>query len=203
MSSLLIGIAGGSGSGKTTLAKYVKNHFGNKRSGILLQDYYYIDQSEKFDGDGGSVNFDHPNALDFDLLAKHLKKLKHGEEIQAPIYDFVTHTRKRESLGFEAKEVVLLDGILILSQPQICELLDLSIFVDTPAQVRFERRLNRDVQERGREPEGVKKQYQLQVLPMHNEFVEPSKVNADIIVKDGESFSNYVCSEIEDRLRVH
>jgi uridine kinase len=182
--TLVIGIAGGSGSGKTTLAKCLADKFQEDGCSVLLQDSYYHDQSDKFDGDGGNVNFDHPSSLDFALLAEHLEDLRAGYEIQVPIYDFVTHTRSEEFSLFQPTRLVLLDGILILGQPEVCEQLDFSIFVDTPEKLRFERRVDRDVKERGREKEGVVLQYERQVLPMHNEFVEPSKGNADFVCKD-------------------
>lgn len=181
---IIVGIAGGSGSGKTTLAHCLARNFEKQGCAILLQDSYYHDQSDRFDGDGGSVNFDHPSALDFDLLAKHLKELRAGHSVEVPIYDFVSHTRRGETQHFSPTSLVLVDGILILGQPHVCSEFDYSIFVDTPEPVRFERRVNRDVKERGREHDGVVKQYQKQVLPMHNEFVEPSKVNADYVCTD-------------------
>lgn len=191
MKSIVVGIAGGSGSGKTTLAQCLLKKFGHQSCAVLLQDSYYHDQSDRFDEDGGSVNFDHPSALDFDLLAAHLHALRAGESVDVPIYDFVTHTRRSSTQSFEPRQLVLVDGILILGQPQVCAQLDYSVFVDTPEPIRFERRLSRDVQERGREHDGVVKQYQKQVLPMHNEFVEPSKSNADYVCTD------FDCDDLE------
>ena len=182
---VIVGVAGGSGSGKTYFANRLLEQFGHDKMEVLLQDHYYRDQSAKFDEDGGSVNFDHPDALDFDLLAEHLKLLKSGRSVEVPRYDFATHTRLPDAERFEPRPLIVLDGILILSQPKIVELLDYSIYVDTPEPLRFQRRLSRDIKERGREEAGVIKQYQKQVLPMHNEFVEPSKAQAAAILKDG------------------
>ena len=200
MKPLIVGIAGGSGSGKTTFAKKLLETIGPEKAAVLLQDHYYHDQSAKFDGDGGSVNFDHPEALDFDLLAKHLCELKLGNTVDVPIYDFATHTRKVECTHFSPRPLILLDGILILSQPQVVKALDYSIFVDTPEPLRFERRLGRDIRERGRNEEGVRKQYQLQVLPMHNEFVEPSKAHAVDLLCDGSGDDEILIQKIVEQM---
>jgi uridine kinase len=175
VSCIIIGIAGGSCSGKTTFSRRAREKLGEDNCSILFQDNYYIDQSDKFDEDGGSVNFDHPDALDFPLMAKHLLELKKGNIVQVPIYDFSSHTRKKETLEFQAPKIVLVDGILILSQPAIVSVLDDSYFIECDTDTRFKRRLERDVSERGRSPEGVKNQFYKQVEPMHKEFVEASK----------------------------
>ncbi|WP_413557800.1 uridine kinase [Bdellovibrio sp. HCB209] len=184
----IIGVAGGSGSGKTYFARELQNLLGKEHCSIIYQDNYYHDQSARFDGDGGSVNFDHPDSLDFPLLAEGLKVLKTGSHISVPIYDFVTHTRKIETLTAQPTRIVLVDGILILNSPEVRAQLDEAIFFDTPEFIRFERRLHRDVEERGRTAEGVRKQFDLQVRPMHNLFVEPSKAHAHRIVKDHEDY---------------
>jgi uridine kinase len=180
----IIGVAGGSGSGKTHFAKELQKILGFDHCTILYQDNYYIDQSSKFDGDGGSVNFDHPSSLDFSLLAQGLRELRAGKTIRVPIYDFVTHSRKKETLEGKPTKVILVDGILILHSEEVRAELDEAIFFDTPEELRFQRRLDRDVHERGRTPEGVKRQFELQVRPMHNQFVEPSKNHANTIIKD-------------------
>jgi uridine kinase len=180
----IIGVAGGSGSGKTFFARELQKILGDARCTILYQDNYYIDQSHRFDGDGGSVNFDHPDSLDFTLLAKGLADLKAGKSINVPIYDFATHSRKLETLDCHPRKIILVDGILILDSALVREELNEAIFFDTSEELRFKRRLERDVHERGRTPEGVKKQFDLQVRPMHNQFVEPSKSYAQTIVKD-------------------
>lgn len=177
----IIGVSGGSGSGKTFFANALHKNIGTDNSFILLQDDYYKDQSAQFDCDGGKVNFDHPDSLDFDLLAEHLKKLKRGESIDIPQYEFKTHTRSSETKKQLAKKVVILDGILILSQPKIRCLLDDSIFVETSEEIRYQRRLIRDTTERGRTQEGVEAQFYKQVKPMHDLFVEPSKEFASFI----------------------
>ena len=178
----IIGISGGSGSGKTTFSRLLAEKLGADTCGIIAQDSYYIDQSAHFRGDGENVNFDHPSALDFPLLAVHLQALKRGEPVAVPIYDFVTHTRKPETTPFPAKRIVILDGTLILSQPPIRALLDISLFIRTSEQVRFDRRYHRDLVERGRQPEGIRKQFFRQVKPMHDEFVEPSAAHASEIL---------------------
>lgn len=180
----IIGVAGGSGSGKTHFAKELQKALGDHHCTILYQDNYYIDQSARFDGDGGSVNFDHPDSLDFSLLAKGLRGLKAGQTVDVPIYDFVTHSRKREVLVSAPKPVILVDGILILHSTEVRAVLDEAIFFDTPEELRFQRRLERDVVERGRTPEGVRKQFELQVRPMHDLFVEPSKSHAHTVIKE-------------------
>jgi uridine kinase len=189
----IIGIAGGSGSGKTTFARKLNERLcqthGQEASAILAQDAYYIDQSAKFRGDGDpAVNFDHPSAIDFALIASHLGDLKLCLSVQVPIYDFATHTRASLTTDFPSRRFILLDGMLLFSQPKILELLNYRIFVDAPEAIRYQRRLNRDVRERGRTPEGVEKQFHAQVKPMHDEFIEPSKQNADLIVLGTEDF---------------
>ncbi len=192
MSCTIIGVAGGSGSGKTYLARILHQKLGDKVSAIIYQDNYYIDQSARFDHDGGSVNFDHPDSLDFDLLATHLEKLKNGSEIEIPVYDFVTHSRQEETIKQKPQKVILVDGILLLSQPHVRKHFDISIFVDTAEQLRFDRRLKRDVEERGRTPEGVKAQFEKQVKPMHDRFVQPSMDHANHIVTDYQGFDDLV-----------
>lgn len=178
----IVGIAGGSGSGKTTFANRLRAKLGEDHSVVLGQDSYYIDQSNKFDHDGGSVNFDHPESLEFSLMAKHLKELKQGNSINVPIYDFTTHTRKDSTKKLTPKKIIFVDGILIFSQPIVVDCLDFKIFIDCDEDLRFQRRLKRDTTERGRTPEGVKTQFHNQVKPMHDKFVEPSKTVACDIV---------------------
>ena len=201
-SVLIIGVSGGSGSGKTTFAKILHERIctklGSSTCAILAQDHYYIDQSAKFTGDG-SINFDHPFSIDFPLLAEHLRELKQGHNIQVPIYDFVTHTRSKEKTPFAALPVVIVDGMLILSQGAIRPLLDYAIFIDAPENVRFDRRLYRDVRDRGRTPEGVRIQIAAQVKPMHDEFIEPSKAFASKIVSSLQKFDVPI-QEILDKL---
>jgi uridine kinase len=185
----IIGISGGSGSGKTTFAKGLQSLLGDRRSAILAQDSYYIDQSAHFKGDGENVNFDHPSALDFSLLSSHLESLRAGQPIEVPIYDFASHTRSPSTLRLEPHPVILLDGTLILSQDKIRPHLMASIFIDASETVRYQRRFKRDLIERGRQPEGIKKQFERQVKPMHDLFVEPSKSHASEIISGERDFS--------------
>ncbi len=190
----IIGISGGSGSGKTTFSRLLAEKLGPEDCSILAQDSYYIDQSANFLGDGENVNFDHPSALDFPLLAIHLQALKRGEDVQIPIYDFVTHTRRVDTTPFPTKKIILLDGTLILSQPPIRSLLDISLFIQTSEETRFSRRYHRDLVERGRQPEGIKKQFFRQVKPMHDEFVEPSAQFATSLISGEVDFTSHINS---------
>ena len=180
----ILGVAGGSGSGKTYFADALQRALGDACSTIVYQDNFYIDQSARFDHDGGAVNFDHPDSLDFPLLAEKLRELKSGRPTQIPIYDFATHTRQAKTLQVPARRIIIVDGILIFHPPYLRELFDDMVFFDTPEALRFERRLKRDVEERGRTPDGVKAQFQAQVKPMHDQFVEPSKCFARTVVCD-------------------
>jgi len=179
--SILIGLCGGSGSGKTTLARQLQKMWGFENSGILFQDAYYIDQSESFDHDGGSINYDHPDALDFDLMYENLVELKEGKNVEIPIYDFGSHKRKKERLLFPRKKIILVDGILLYSQEKIVSILDHQIFVDTPEKTRLDRRIQRDTVERGRTKEGVLSQFFAHVKPMHDQFIEPYKTSGLVV----------------------
>lgn len=184
----LLGVAGGSGSGKTyfsqALVKQMKAEFGENVCEVVYQDNFYIDQSNKFDHDGGSVNFDHPDSIDFNLLASCLKKLKTGAVTHIPIYDFATHKRQANTLSIQPAKIIIVDGILIFHSKVVRELFDDLVFFETPEELRYQRRLERDVKERGRTADGVYQQFQKQVKPMHDLYVEPSKVFAKTIVKD-------------------
>ncbi len=179
----ILGVAGGSGSGKTYFAKELATALGEHAT-IVYQDNFYIDQSHRFDHDGGSVNFDHPESLELTLLAKCLSELKAGKPTEVPIYDFKTHSRQKDTLRVQPTSIVIVDGILIFHPDYLREQFDEMIFFDTPESLRFERRLERDVVERGRTVEGVKAQFLKQVKPMHDEFVEPSKAHAHTVIKD-------------------
>lgn len=179
--SCVIGIAGGSASGKTTFAKILQSYIGEDRCRILYQDSYYIDQSDRFDKDGGAVNFDSPEAIEFSLMADHLKLLRVGKSVEVPSYDFATHTRQKKTITFKPVPVVLVDGTLILSQEKLRDLFDFKIFIQTGEELRYQRRLSRDMRERGRTAEGVKEQFTNQVKPMHDLHVEPSRHQADKI----------------------
>ena len=189
MKTFVVGIAGGSGSGKTTFGRGLRSALGDDVSGILSQDSYYRDLHEQFDGDGGRVNFDHPDSLEFELMVAHLIALKAGQTVQVPRYDFATHSRLPATDTFAGRPFVIVDGILLLSQPAVRAQLDLSIFIDTAEPVRFARRLARDVRERGRTPEGVRKQFDAQVKPMHDLFVAPSRASADRVISGEVDFT--------------
>lgn len=180
-----LGVAGGTGSGKTTVAEAILEAVGRDRIASLALDSYYRDVDWHSDEELLRYNFDHPQALDSELLVTHLESLKAGETIEVPIYDFVAHRRTPETLRMEAKPVILLEGILLFAEPRIRELLDFKIFVDTDSDVRLIRRIRRDIRERGRTLEDVMRQYLQTVRPMHLEFVEPSKRWADVIVPEG------------------
>ena len=185
----LLGVAGGSGSGKTFFARALRQALGDSACEIIYQDNFYFDQSSRFDGDGGSVNFDHPEAIDFSSLAACLEVLREGRACEIPVYDFVTHTRAAERVRVEPRPVLVVDGILIFHSPLVRALFDEMVFFDTPEEIRFQRRMERDVKERGRKPEGVKAQFLKQVKPMHDQFVEPSKAFATRVVCDRGEFS--------------
>jgi uridine kinase len=181
--TFILGVAGGSGSGKTYFANALKEALGTHAT-LVYQDNFYIDQSHRFDHDGGSVNFDHPESLDLKLLAQCLAQLKTGVDTKIPIYDFKTHTRLSQTLHIPATKIIIVDGILIFYPDYLREQFDEMVFFDTPETLRFERRLERDVNERGRTAEGVKAQFLKQVKPMHDQFVEPSKYHAHTIIRD-------------------
>lgn len=187
-SVLLIGVAGGSGSGKTTFCRMLQANLGDHFCGILSQDCYYRDMHEYFDFDGGNVNFDHPESLEFELMVRHVKELKAGRDIHIPIYDFSTHRRAFETTHFPCRPVVILDGILLLTQGELRSLLDFAFFIDTAEELRFRRRLRRDVAERGRTPDGVRDQFFNHVKPMHDLFVGPSSRFADRVISGERSF---------------
>ncbi|TNF84309.1 MAG: uridine kinase [Acidobacteria bacterium] len=180
-----LGVAGGTGSGKTTVAEAILDAVGRDRIASLAQDSYYRDVDWQSDEELLGHNFDHPQALDSELLVAHLRALKAGEAIDVPVYDFVAHRRKAETVRVEARPVILLEGILLFVEPPLRQLLDFKIFVDTDSDVRLIRRIHRDIQERGRTLEDVIRQYLETVRPMHLEFVEPSKRWADVIVPEG------------------
>ncbi|MBM7615481.1 uridine kinase [Alkaliphilus hydrothermalis] len=181
---VIIGIAGGTGSGKTTLARKLKEDFEDDLL-LLCQDYYYRSFNDITYEERCKLNFDHPNAFDTDLLVEHIAKLKNFEAIERPVYSFVEHMRQKETVYEEAKRVVVLEGILIFENPKLVNLMDIKVFVDTDSDIRFARRLVRDINERGRNVDSVVDQYLNTVKPMHEAFIEPSKKNADIIIPEG------------------
>lgn len=192
--TVLVGVSGGSGSGKTYFSKALKSKLNAESEQpiceILYQDSYYIDQSKKFDHDGGTVNFDHPSSLDFDLLADHLADLQMGRSVKVPRYDFVTHSRLSETDEIQPHKVIIVDGILVFHPQNVREAFDELVFFDTPEELRFSRRLFRDTHERGRTPDGVKIQFEKQVKPMHDLFVEPTKAYASHIFQETSEFES-------------
>ncbi|MGI8789178.1 MAG: uridine kinase [Pyrinomonadaceae bacterium] len=201
---MIIGICGGTGSGKTTIARKVIEAVGRENVVLLEQDSYYRNLEDMPLDARRQTNFDHPDSIDSEMLVNHLKRLRQGQSIEMPIYDFKTHTRKRETEHIEPQAVVIVEGILIFAEPHISELLDVKVFVDTPDDVRFIRRLQRDISERGRTVESVIAQYYATVRPMHFEFVEPSKRTADLIIPEGgnpEIGIEFLCGLIREKLR--
>lgn len=181
---LVIGVAGGSGSGKTTIAEAVAERLGGKVA-LIAHDAYYRHRIDLTLEERSQVNYDHPDSLETTLLIDNLESLRLGEGIERPIYDFSTHLRSEESVRVEPASVVLVEGILVLSETELREALDLKIFVDTDPDIRLARRLERDIEERGRTVASVMTQYFKTVRPMHLEFVEPSKRYADLIIPEG------------------
>ena len=182
---VVIGIAGGTGSGKTTVAHVILERVGANSIAFLPHDAYYKDLRHLPPAQRRQVNFDHPDSLETELLVAHLKALRNWESVEIPIYDFTKHSRTDKTLLIEPQPVILVEGILIFAEPDLLEMFDVKIFVDTPDDIRFIRRLQRDILERGRSVESVIHQYQTTVRPMHLEFVEPSKREADMIIPEG------------------
>jgi uridine kinase len=182
---MIIGISGGTGSGKTTVANGILETVNAQDVAFIQQDSYYRNLKDLPLDYRQAVNFDHPDALDNDLLVHHIRKLKAGGSVELPIYDFKTHSRLNETMLIEPKPIVIIEGILIYADARLLEQMDIKIFVDTPDDIRFIRRLRRDVAERGRTVDSVIEQYLATVRPMHMQFVEPSKRYADIIIPEG------------------
>ena len=182
---MIIGICGGTGSGKTTIARSIVEAVGAKNVVLVEQDSYYRNLADMPLDERHQANFDHPDSIDSDMLVNHLLRLKQGLTVEMPLYDFKTHTRSNRIEIIEPKPVVIVEGILIFAETRVLDLLDVRVFVDTPDDVRFIRRLQRDISERGRTVESVIGQYFRTVRPMHHEFVEPSKRHADVIIPEG------------------
>ena len=191
---ILIGITGGTGSGKSTIADALYSNFSKDRITMIQQDMYYKDQSNLSMEERVKTNYDHPMAFDNDLLVEHLQKLIKGEAIEKPRYDFTIHNRAKDTTTVEPREIIIVEGILILEDERIRDLLDIKVYVDTDADIRILRRLVRDIDERGRTVESVIDQYLKMVRPMHMEFTEPTKRYADIIIPEGGH--NYVAIDI-------
>ena len=200
---LVIGIAGGSGSGKTTVAQVILQRVGPDRIAFIQHDAYYKDLSGLPPAQRADVNFDHPNSLETDLMIRHVSELRAGRSVEVPIYDFAMHSRTDRTFTVKARGVILIEGILIFVEPALRDLCDIKLFVDTDSDIRFIRRLQRDISERGRTADSVVKQYLATVRPMHLEFVEQSKRYADVIIPEGglnEAALDMVVARIESLL---
>lgn len=179
---LIIGIAGGTGCGKTTVVNTILNELPEGEVGVISQDSYYKDTSHLSYDERVKINFDHPRSIDFDLLVKHLKELKAGKSIDQPVYSFVKHNRTGDTFSTKPRKVMIVEGILILTNPEIRDLFDIKIFVHADSDERLIRRLKRDISERGRDIDEVLTRYQTTLKPMHEQFIEPMKEYADIII---------------------
>ncbi|MFA7688152.1 MAG: uridine kinase [Moheibacter sp.] len=201
---LIIGIAGGTGSGKTTVVTNILRNLDAEEVLVISQDNYYKDHNELSLEEREKINFDHPRSIDFELLTRHVLALKNGETIQQPLYSFITHSRKDETILTHPKEVVIIEGILVLTHPELRDLFDVKIFVHADSDERLIRRIRRDIQERGRDLDEVLTRYQKTLKPMHEQFIEPSKSYADIIVpnmkKKNEVAIRLLSTLIKDKL---
>ena len=200
MKPIVIGVAGGTGSGKTTVAEKILHRVGAEHVAYIPHDAYYRELGHLPPEERARVNFDHPDSLETSLLIEHLRALREGQAVEIPIYDFTKHMRTKETRRVEPAPVILVEGILIFVEPELRAALDVKLYVDTDADVRFIRRLRRDIQERGRSVESVCEQYLSTVRPMHQEFVEPSKRYADVIIPEG-GFNEVAIEMVAARLR--
>ncbi len=186
---IIIGVFGGTGSGKTTIVNQIVSDFNASDIQVISQDAYYKDNSNITYDARCLLNFDHPEAIDFELLYKHLSALKNGETIEQPVYNFKTHNRTDKTLEISPKKILILEGILIMNYPKLRSLLDLKVFIDTNSDMRMERRVNRDISERGRTPKEVMDRYINTLKPMHDQFIEPMKIHADMVIENHENAS--------------
>lgn len=203
MEPLIIGVSGGSGAGKTTVVRHIIDTVGEEGILLLQHDSYYRDLQHLPFNERTQQNFDHPSALETELMIRHIKALKKGYQVEIPIYDFTKHIRKEETRLVEPRDIILIDGILIFNEKELRELMDIKLYVDTDDDIRLLRRIHRDIVERDRQLENVLNQYEKFVRPMHLEFVEPSKRYADIIIPRGgknEVALDMVNALIQDRL---
>lgn len=195
-----IGVAGGTGSGKTTVSSQILERVGSRHIAYLAHDAYYKDLSTMSLEDRHRVNYDHPDSLDTSLLIHHIQQLKRGESVHVPVFDFAHYVRRAETVLVRPQPIILVEGILIFGERELRNLLDIKIFVDTDADIRFIRRLKRDIEERGRSAESVITQYLTTVRPMHLKFVEPSKRHADVIIPEG-GYNWVAIDMVADRIR--
>lgn len=185
MKTTIIGIAGGTGSGKSTLTARLREQFGKNEVSVINHDSYYKRHDELPYEERCKLNYDHPDSFDTDLLVEHLKALRRGETVQVPVYDYTIHNRSNKTVAVSPAPVIIVEGILIFASSELCDMMDLKVFVDTDADVRILRRIVRDVKSRGRTLDSVVTQYLTTVKPMHEQFVDPSKRKADLIVPEG------------------
>jgi uridine kinase len=198
---ITIGIAGGTGSGKTTITKKLMQRFGGDVSVVYHDNYYKAHHNMPYE-ERAKLNYDHPNAFDTDLLVEDLKKLRRGETIYCPVYDYSIHDRSDKTLEVKPARVIIVEGILIFQSKELCDQMDIKIYVDTDADVRILRRITRDVRDRGRSLDSVIDQYLTTVKPMHEQFVEPSKRNADIIIPEG-GHNQVAMDMVIERVQAH
>ncbi|MBL8123616.1 MAG: uridine kinase [Pyrinomonadaceae bacterium] len=200
---MIIGICGGTGSGKTTIARSIVDTVGEEKVVLIEQDSYYRNLADMPLDERHQANFDHPDSIDSEMLVNHIMRLKQGLTVEMPVYDMVTHTRSDRIEIIEPKPIVIIEGILIFSEPRVLDLIDIRIFVDTPDDVRLMRRMRRDINERGRSFERTLDQYERTIRPMHFEFVEPSKRHAHIIIPEGSNSGitvEFLCGMIREKL---
>jgi len=197
---ITIGVYGGTGSGKTTIVSKIISEFPTNEIQVISQDSYYKDTSHLTFDERCALNFDHPDAIDFPLLYQHVNSLKNGENIEQPVYSFETHNRTKETVTVVPKKILIIEGILILNYPKLRSLFDLKIFIDADSDMRMERRVSRDISERGRTPEEVLNRYLNTLKPMHKQFIEPMKVHADITLENHQN-TPLNLSELIDKIK--
>lgn len=197
---ITIGVYGGTGSGKTTIVSQIVSEFPTSEIQVISQDSYYKDTSHLTFDERCALNFDHPDAIDFPLLYQHVNSLKNGENIEQPVYSFETHNRTKETVTVVPKKILIIEGILILNYPKLRSLFDLKIFIDAESDMRMERRVSRDISERGRTPEEVLTRYLNTLKPMHKQFIEPMKVHADITLENHQN-TPLNLSELIDKIK--
>ena len=199
---LIIGIYGGTGSGKTTIVNMIASHFSSNDIEIISQDSYYKDNSDISYEDRCKLNFDHPDAIDFNLLHKHIKNLRKGETVEQPIYDFKIHNRLKKTIQIKPKKILILEGILIMCHAEIRSIFDLKIYINANSKTRMERRIKRDIVERGRSRDEVLKRYIETLKPMHEKFIEPTKIYANYIIEN--QFNNKLnIDELLEKMKLY